>query len=399
MKKGKTRKSVIAILIMISLIITTSTFAYWANYVEGTRESATGTLEVGTGSIVETSFEVANTFISGGLLVPENQLDNSTLGSTSVISLTHSLAWVEDNNTSQLSGTSTTGLLGIAHKVSIAQDDELLSMSDFEKIYNLIVVTYDEKNTSTLTLDGATEDFSYHITMDEPKTQEEYDYIKNATITIEFYYTINTGNITTKDSSSTSIKVVATDVSFFSVSSSNAGKIISYDLEGGLDVVIPSTINGEEITSIGDNAFLRDGLNSIRFSEGIEYIGTNAVHSSNLTTVSIPSSVEIISYNAFNSNEIEHVTFKEGIEVIRSGAFGNNNITSLDLPDSLEEVGYGAFGYGGNFITEISLGSDVEIMNGPSFGWYGEAFRTYYNNNDKLGGTYTYTDGLWTYTE
>ena len=55
-----TGKKLIAALLMLSLVVTSGTFAYWASYVEGTSTEATGTLEVGSGDIVQTTFVLSN---------------------------------------------------------------------------------------------------------------------------------------------------------------------------------------------------------------------------------------------------------------------------------------------------------------------------------------------------
>jgi hypothetical protein len=189
-----------------------------------------------------------------------------------------------------------------------------------------------------------------------------------------------------------SIIYVETEEEYFG---SSGSRITSYDINGGLSVVIPNEINGIAITELGQDSFYGLGLNSVVIQEGVTRISGNAFHSNNLTSITIPNSVTRIWYNAFNGNQLSSVSFGSGLTRIDAGAFSNNNIVSLVLPSSVDYVGEGAFGYGGNYITSITIGSNVVIRNNASFGWYGSSFKSFYDIN-KESGTYTYSGGEWT---
>lgn len=189
-----------------------------------------------------------------------------------------------------------------------------------------------------------------------------------------------------------SIIYTDTDESFFTIS---ATKLTGYDVAGGLSVVIPKSVNGTSITDIGQDCFKGLAINTVIIPEGITRISGNSFHTNNLTTVSIPNSVTRIWHNAFNANQISSISFGNGVTRIEAGAFSNNSLSSLSLPSSVSYVGSGAFGYGSNFITTITIGSDVTIDNSTSFGWYGNTFKTFYDL-DKEAGTYTFSNGSWT---
>ncbi len=172
-------------------------------------------------------------------------------------------------------------------------------------------------------------------------------------------------------------------------------RITSYDISGGLNVVIPQTISDVVITEIGSTAFPALGITSVVIQEGITRISGNAFKDNQLSSITIPNSVERIWHNAFNNNQINSITFGSGLTRIDGGAFGNNQLTSVSLPSNVLYVGDGAFGYGDNYITSITIGSDVIIGNSHSFGWYGGSFQALYNV-EKLAGTYIYNSGVWT---
>ncbi len=198
-KQKKSRKTVIAFLLMLSLVFTTGTFAYWASYVEGTSTEAVGTLEVGSGDSVETKFDLTDDFNSGGLLVPVGQAVNSNKGAVEAIDLSFDLQWVEDEKTSQLAGTNSVGEIEIAHELEIVVNGEKLDKEDYAHIYNLINVEYNKHNSEELELDAQASTFAFQLTMDEPADQEEYNLIASAQISITFSYSIDTESIETTD--------------------------------------------------------------------------------------------------------------------------------------------------------------------------------------------------------
>ena len=195
----KSRKRVIAILLMLSIVLTTGTFAYWASYVEGTSTEATGTLEVGSGDIVETKFELTNDLNSGGLLVPIGQAVNSNKDAVEGITLSFDVKWVEDEKTTQMLGVDSVGQIEVTDQVVIKLDGEVLDSELYANIYSLVNVDYSKTNVSELILDASATTFSFLITLDEPANQEEYNLIANAEISVTFSYSIGTSDIVSTD--------------------------------------------------------------------------------------------------------------------------------------------------------------------------------------------------------
>ena len=89
--------------------------------------------------------------------------------------------------------------------------------------------------------------------------------------------------------------------------------ITGYSIEGGLDVVIPSNINGKKVVAIGYGAFTDAGVTPIGLG---------------ITSVVIPNTVKIIGDFAFFSNNLTSITFSTTPIIISSCAFDNNPITS-----------------------------------------------------------------------
>jgi hypothetical protein len=197
-KQKSSRKRIIAFLLMLSLVLTSGTFAYWASEVEGTKAEAEGTLAVGSGDNVETTFNLTNELNSGGYLVPAEQVENSGEEAVGSIDLSFDVQWLEDEETSQLAGTNSVGEINVDHEVKIYLGDRVLDADEFAVIYNLISVDY-IRHAETIVLDAEATTFSFQVTMDEPANQEQYNLIADAKIVIDFSYSIDQDSIVTSD--------------------------------------------------------------------------------------------------------------------------------------------------------------------------------------------------------
>ena len=195
----KRRKLTIAFLLVLSFIMTTGTFAYWATEVEGAKGEITGTLSLGSGDKVQTAFEVTNQLNTGGNLVPAGQLLNSDDDAVESIDISFDIKWVEDESVSQLEGTKTMGDIVVEHEVVLYYEGEILDAKKYKKIYALVEVVYNENNQTELELDASAETFSFKITVDEPNKKKDYDILKDVQIQVTFTYEIDEDTIITID--------------------------------------------------------------------------------------------------------------------------------------------------------------------------------------------------------
>ena len=199
MKKKSRRKTLIIGLLLIALVLSTATFAYWASFVEGTQEASSNQLTIGSADSVDTIFELSNDFNSGGYLVPLNQLENSPLGSVDEINLTYDINWIEDEDTAMLDGTIVEGELDITHTVFILTNNGVLDHVRYSYIYDLIHVNYNQTNPETLILNGDSSSIAFSVTIDEPDNISDYNLIANHSINIAFQFKIADSKININD--------------------------------------------------------------------------------------------------------------------------------------------------------------------------------------------------------
>ena len=107
-------------------------------------------------------------------------------------------------------------------------------------------------------------------------------------------------------------------------------------------LIIPSQIDGMEITSIGDRAFeYCDSFTSVIISDSVISIGQSAfANCDGLTSIEIPDRVTSIGKSAF---------------------YGCSGLTSVTIPDSVTSIGSYAF-YGCRRLREIVIPKSVTSM-------------------------------------
>ena len=121
-------------------------------------------------------------------------------------------------------------------------------------------------------------------------------------------------------------------------------------------LVIPATLDGYSVTSIGDYAFDSNALTSVTIPNSVTSIGDYAFDSNALTSVTIPNSVTSIGTGAFYNNALTSVTIGSSVTSIGDAAFENNLLTSVtflgNAPTEGDEVFDGNVGL--TFVTRSS---------------------------------------------
>ncbi|MCX0356053.1 leucine-rich repeat domain-containing protein, partial [Clostridium perfringens] len=168
----------------------------------------------------------------------------------------------------------------------------------------------------------------------------------------------------------------------------SSGTIAGYNSNiGGTDVVIPQTIDGilvtsigdwafshnkltsvsipDSVTSIGDEAFSNNELTSVNIPNSVTSIGNGAFFNNQLTSITIPNNVTSIGYDAFNRNKLTSVTIPNSITSIGDNAFSNNQLTSVTMPNSITSIGDNAFS--NNQLTSVTIPNSVTSIGDGAF--------------------------------
>jgi len=169
----KSKKLAIGLLVMLALVVTTGTFAFWASGISGNNNSATGTVNVGTGEAVTTTVNVSAQ--SGGVLVPSGR---ATTGQVETVTLTFPVTWVEDGTNNSFDGNSAT----LAASISNIQ---INGSATYASLVNTSI-----SNPGSITLDGSAVNVEITVTLTEPSNQTEYDAVAGQAITFDVTFTV-----------------------------------------------------------------------------------------------------------------------------------------------------------------------------------------------------------------
>jgi len=140
----------------------------------------------------------------------------------------------------------------------------------------------------------------------------------------------------------------------------------------GADVAveIPSSLNGNSVTSIGPSAFVfRSALTSVTIPTSVTSIGSNAFFGcSALISIVIPSGVTIIGQGAFSScSKLTSITIPNGVTSIGSSTFHScSKLTSITIPNSVTSIGTYAFQFCTG-LTSVTIPSSVTSIGASAF--------------------------------
>ena len=187
----------------------------------------------------------------------------------------------------------------------------------------------------------------------------------------------------------------------------NGNAEITRYLGNNTDVVIPGEIDGNTVTSVGENAFEMNGsLISVEIADTVTDIQENAfANCESLQAVTLPASLKIIHQSAFHyCTALKSVDIPEGTQVIESNAFNqcyslsdvslHEGLTTIEdrafddclplneitVPKSVTEIGNYALGYGGeldDYNNVINYGVNSEFV---VYGFHGTAAERYANS-------------------
>ena len=136
--------------------------------------------------------------------------------------------------------------------------------------------------------------------------------------------------------------------------------IIDYDIKCGTDVVVPSSIDGQTVSIIGENAFRNKGLTSVKLYYGIKELQNGAFQNNKISSLKLSGSITKIGPHAFYQNKLTEISLPEGLKEISEWGFAYNQISEVKFPKSLTTIG--SYAFYGNKLKEIELQSNPSIL-------------------------------------
>ena len=159
---------------------------------------------------------------------------------------------------------------------------------------------------------------------------------------------------------------VPTKVSF-EPNSEGVGLIITGCLaECPANLAIPASLNGVNVVSIDDAAFMSEALQSVSIATGVQNIGIAAFYDNSLTTLNLPAGLVTIQANAFQNNALTSVSFPNTLTTIGHSAFDSNALTNVSIPDSVTIIEATAF-YD-NALNAVTIPDGITLLGSAAFG-------------------------------
>jgi hypothetical protein len=124
---------------------------------------------------------------------------------------------------------------------------------------------------------------------------------------------------------------------------------------------------GSSVTSIGDYAFARGALTTVSIPNSVMSIGAYTFEGNLLSTVTIGNSVTSIGEGAFDNNALTSVTIPNSVTTISGYAFEDNDLTSVTIPNSVTTIGDYAFAT--NSLTTVTIGNSVTSIGNLAFSY------------------------------
>jgi BspA type Leucine rich repeat region (6 copies)/Fibronectin type III domain len=109
------------------------------------------------------------------------------------------------------------------------------------------------------------------------------------------------------------------------------------------NLVIPATLGGHTVRSLGDWSFVSKRLTSVTLPDSLASIGAGALGDNALSSIVIPQSVTSIADDALQNNQLSTLNLPTSLTRIGKYALAGNKLTSVTLPASVSFIADRAF--------------------------------------------------------
>lgn len=111
-----------------------------------------------------------------------------------------------------------------------------------------------------------------------------------------------------------------------------------------VDVIVP-----EGVREIGEGAFWRCDVESVRLPQGIRTIRSGAfMNCRSLRRINLPESVRTIETEAFHGSGLRAIRLPEGLKRIEADCFSGTELTEIVIPEGVRVIKSGSVDVSGN---------------------------------------------------
>lgn len=189
----KKRGLIISVLVLLAVITSGFTYAFWASSVNVTGENGVGSIKIGQGETVVTTAIVNDPSNTTALLVPKAYTTDTVNGveNDSYVLLVFTVEWVLPTNPQSVTGA--TGVVTIGTPV-LSVNGATLDDAQLNAMFNVEVVTLLENRDIVV---GSSQTITIKVSFEvEPSSQNIYEKIANATLYVTIPFSVTADAIT-----------------------------------------------------------------------------------------------------------------------------------------------------------------------------------------------------------
>lgn len=181
------RKTVMLFLILLSLATSTGTFAYWADYVEGTFNSHTIEFTIGSLTYQDYEFILYSNSDESEYIIDTEILVDYKYPTGEEINVEFGILWEDEN---RLNEEGVVARIELSYEVYGEVYGREYNRSKYRRINNLLEITFDESNSDFIDLNSTTETFSLKISANQKDSKRDYKLFDRSQIMIIVSYSI-----------------------------------------------------------------------------------------------------------------------------------------------------------------------------------------------------------------
>lgn len=178
-----TKKFIIISLLILSLSVTSNTFAYWAMNVNGDNGNQTSTFTIGTYTINNYAFTLSNSQQTYSYLVPIADLLADPVNTSDDIEF--GIIWNDPNVTGTTSGNIT-----VTYNIKLFDAGTEITGNKYDRYVSLINLQVDPSNPQTITYNEVAQGHNFTVSLNPENRRNDYRNLGRYDVFIEITYTV-----------------------------------------------------------------------------------------------------------------------------------------------------------------------------------------------------------------
>lgn len=183
------KKTVIILLMVLSLFMTSATFAYWAQYVEGTEQLYSLTFHVGSPLYDDQEFILTSNVNNYTYKVPiEFLLDNPNENTDDIV---YGIIWNDESLSEQAKEQLMNGKLTVTYNILITNNGTAVNHNIYNRYASLIGLEIYEENPNLIEYDSAPETHRFSVYLHDENRRNDYKNLAKYEVFIEIEFEVD----------------------------------------------------------------------------------------------------------------------------------------------------------------------------------------------------------------